>query len=185
MSLPRLFLSHATADQQLVKAFEELLSKATGTLSDNIFVSSLEGQGVPKGNNFVDHIREQVTEADAVIALISPAYLDSPFCMAELGAAWALGTHRYPVVVPPATFDDVNSTQLGLTAIVISDGAQVDQMMADLNDAIGTKPPKSGIRRRAITKFEDEWPTIAKTIGPAQRVAKNIHDEALDKISEL
>ena len=38
----RLFLSHAAADKPLVDAFENLLSKATGTLSQNIFCSSLD-----------------------------------------------------------------------------------------------------------------------------------------------
>lgn len=185
MSSRRLFLSHATTDRELVEAFENLLSKVTGTTSSDIFVSSLEGQGVPKGGNFVDDIRQEVTDADAVIALISPAYLDSPFCMAELGAAWALGTKRFPVVVPPATFADVDATQLGLTAIALSDSDQLDQMMADLNDAIGTKPPKSGIRRRALANFERSWPELATKIGSPQRIAKSIYQETLERVEEL
>ena len=43
------------ADAELVEAFETLLCKMTGLASSHVFCSSLEGQGVPKGSNFVDH----------------------------------------------------------------------------------------------------------------------------------
>ena len=133
----------------------------------------------------MDGIKGEVTKASAVIALISPAYLASPFCMAELGAAWALGTHRFPIVVPPSTFADINATQLGLTAVDLSNNDALDQMLEDLNEAVETPAPRSGVRRRALKTFSEAWPLLAETIGVPDSVKKHVHDNALEKIEKL
>lgn len=179
----RIFLSHAAVDSDLAEAFESLLSKATGIPSSHIFCSSLEGQGVPKGKDFVSYIRSEVEKAEAVVALITPAYLDSAFCMAELGAAWALGTHRFPVIVPPVGFDAVNATQLGLTAVKIDNQNALSQMLEDLNKAIQIELPKDGIRRRGLAGFNSAWPQLSAKIAKPQRIAREVY-EALQKECE-
>ena len=196
---PKIFLSHAAVDADLAEAFETLLSKATGISSADIFCSSLEGQGVPKGKDFVNFIRSEVKEAEAVVALITPAYLDSAFCMAELGAAWVLGTHRFPVIVPPIGFDAVNATQLGLTSVKIDNKDALSQMLEDLNNAIAVGLPNIGIRRRGLTSFHKTWLKLSAKIAGPQRIAYSVHkmlqeecdaltaqiSEADDQISQL
>lgn len=152
VSKTEIFLSHAKADENLIERFEIFLSRATSTQSSNIFCTSLEGQGVPKGKNFVDHIRSKVAEAKVVIAFITPNYLRSPFCMAELGAVWALGRDHFPIVVPPLDFDVLNATQLGVVGVKLDDQSALLQMCEDICDVLGeTGRVKAGLATKAIT----------------------------------
>lgn len=58
-----LFLSHAAADKAIIDALAELLESGVGVPPDEIFCSSIKGQGIRPGANFVDAIRIQLTGA--------------------------------------------------------------------------------------------------------------------------
>lgn len=187
----KIFLSHAAADKQLVEVFETLLGKCLGLTSADIFCSSLEGQGVRKGVNFVDAIRQRVTEAEAVIALITPAYLDSAFCMAELGAAWALNTERLPIVVPPNDFKVMEATLLGIVGVKIDDTEALGQAFEELSEVLSADKPASGVISRALRTFHNSWESLKKDIAPARRVEAAVHlivekerDEAIEARDE-
>ena len=184
-STTSVFLSHAAVDSKLVASFENLLSKVTGIQSSEIFCTSLEGQGVPKGENFVDRIREKVCESRVVISLITPAYLESAFCMAELGAAWALGIHRYPIVVPPASFSDINATQLGLVAVEIDNSAALHTLFEEVADHLGVELPKQGVQRRGFSEFEDAWCSLQEGVSSAERVSRQQYDECVKTRNKL
>ncbi|MBA8862762.1 hypothetical protein FHW19_004513 [Ochrobactrum anthropi] len=175
-----IFLSHSVADEKLVEAFETLLCKALNITSARIFCSSLEGQGVTKGTNFVDAIKDKAIEAEAVISLLSPAYMESPFCLAELGAAWVLNSHRFPIIVPPNTFEIMQGTLLGVTAVKIDKTEALTQMFEDIGEALSLAPPKAAVRARAIRDFVKSWPVLKKSVGKAKRVDVSIHKKALE-----
>jgi hypothetical protein len=63
MSSTKLFISHATDDRSLVKAFVGLLESGIGVPARDIFCSSLKGQGIKPGAEFKDSIREQLDDA--------------------------------------------------------------------------------------------------------------------------
>lgn len=174
-----IFLSHAAADKNLVDHFEKLLTKALGITSDDIFCTSLEGQGVKKGDNFVESIRAQVTGAKAVVALITPAYLDSAFCMAELGAAWALSTHRLPIVVPPNDFKVMDATLLGIAGIKLDDQDQLTQALEELCGNVGLSVPTMYQRSRGLRDFFHEWPNILSGLKGPSRVPVSVHNDVL------
>ncbi|MDI4665968.1 toll/interleukin-1 receptor domain-containing protein [Xanthobacter autotrophicus] len=174
-----IFLSHAAADKDLVEAFETLLAKSLGITSENIFCSSLEGQGVPKGANFVEAIRNQVVAAKAVVALLTPAYLDSAFCMAELGAAWALNTHRLPIVVPPNTFKVMEATLLGIVGVSIDNDVALAQGFEDLCNEISLSIPTSGVRNRAMREFQRQWDNLSKNLKGPSRIEASVHNSII------
>ena len=180
----RLFLSHAAADIQFVEIFETLLAKSMGLTSEEIFCSSLEGQGVPKGASFVEEIRARVSNADGVVALLTPAYLDSPFCMAELGAAWALKRQRLPIVVPPNTFEVMQATLLGIVGVKIDNEDALAQSFEDFAGSIGISPPKTGVRARAMREFQRAWQQVKHDISPPSRIEASIHAGAMRELDE-
>jgi hypothetical protein len=47
-----------------------------------------------------------------VFFIITPNFLESKFCLAELGAAWALGKNIIPILVEPLNFDALGETPL-------------------------------------------------------------------------
>ncbi len=180
-----IFLSHAAADHELVEAFETLLTKALSITSEDIFCSSLEGQGAKKGANFVDEIKSKAQQAGAVVALISPAYMESPFCLAELGAAWVLNTHQFPIVVPPNTFEVMQATLLGVVGVKIDQEVALTQLLEEIGTALSLPPPQAGVRMRAVLNFSKAWPELKKRIGQAKRVEAAVHDNALADLKEV
>lgn len=175
----RIFLSHSAADIEFVEAFEGLLIQGLNITSKDIFCSSLEGQGVKKGASFVDAIKSKAIEAQAVVALLSPAYMESPFCLAELGAAWVLNTHRFPVVVPPNSFEVMQATLLGVVGVKVDDQVGLAQLLEEIGEALSLPAPEAGVRARAIRRFFKDWPVLKNKIGKAKRVDVSIHEQAL------
>jgi hypothetical protein len=95
--------------------------------------------GIPAGMDFIGYIKEKIQKPEVVLLLLTPNYLASQFCIAELGASWAM-THRIlPLLAPPLKYSDVKgvlaATQIetikeGLTKTAIT---LADQLKLNLN----------------------------------------------------
>jgi hypothetical protein len=113
----KIFISHSKDDKILANDFIVLLVAGVGINSNDIFCSSLEGHGVPIGIDFVKHIQDHMKQADVIIPIITSNFMQSQFCLTELGAAWALDK-AFPLAVPPIDFEQINTifgkVQLGL-----------------------------------------------------------------------
>jgi TIR domain len=106
----------------------QLIEGGIGIRSDQIFCSSLEEQGIPPGVDFKSFIKEKLGEAKVVIALVSPQYYGSAFCMCELGATWALTKSCIPLIVPPVTCSDLRGGLFGSQALPIDEDKKLDVM---------------------------------------------------------
>lgn len=80
----KVFISHAAADKKLADHLLDLLQTGVDVPRRQIFCTSLEGMGVPKGTTFVEWIRQELVDAKLVVALITPTYFESIFCLCEL-----------------------------------------------------------------------------------------------------
>ncbi len=108
-----IFISHAVADQALAKMLVDFLKEAIGVPEPAIFCSSVKGHHIPLGEDFNAYIKQQLQNPKLVILLMTPAYMESSFCLMELGAAWARNAASLAVVVPPISYHEVTKT-LGL-----------------------------------------------------------------------
>jgi hypothetical protein len=59
-----------------------------GLREEDYFCSDLPGTGVKPGQDFVDRIREELHGTELVVEIITPSYLESKFCLCELGGLW-------------------------------------------------------------------------------------------------
>ncbi len=109
--MPKLFLSHSSRDKELVQELVELMVMGMKISQDDIYCTSLNGT-IKTGSKFIENIKENLTENELVIFLITEDYLKSKFCLAELGAAWGLNQNIYPLIVNPIKIDDLNDTPL-------------------------------------------------------------------------
>jgi hypothetical protein len=100
----KIFVSYATADHELASKFVDLLQLGIGIPRDQIFFSLYPGS-IPNAEYFVQHILNELNDSEMVIAILSHAYFESEFCLAEVGAALARKEHGdaefYSLVVPP------------------------------------------------------------------------------------
>ena len=92
MSQLKVFLSHSHKDSYTAKRlFDEL--EGAGT---DVFLPIVE-ENEAEATPFEDTI-EAIKTSEAIIVLITPASVNSPWLMFEIGAAWSLGKRIIPIV---------------------------------------------------------------------------------------
>lgn len=130
----RIFISHSSQDEELVDQFVYLLNAGMKVELDNIYCTSILGN-VPTGRPFINHIKENINNATLTILLITEAYVESHFCIAEMGASWALSQDIYPIIFEPLNYDILNRTPLIAThAKKIKNQDDIEHMYEELLD---------------------------------------------------
>ena len=81
----KVFISHATDDKSLADALSDLIEAGIGLTHNQVFCTSIAGQGIPAGQDFKHHIHNELANSLVVIALLTPNYYASAFCLCELG----------------------------------------------------------------------------------------------------
>lgn len=87
------FISHSSKDVNLVNHLNSLLT-SLGIKSEDIFCSSLEGQGVKNGLRISDEIQKNMKKSSLIIYVITQNFLKSTYCTNELGAGWILNDEK-------------------------------------------------------------------------------------------
>ncbi|MBO3657849.1 toll/interleukin-1 receptor domain-containing protein [Acinetobacter haemolyticus] len=119
-NLKKIFISHATADKEIVELFIDLLEDI-GLKSNQIFCSSFEGYGIPLGEDFLDRIKQELSSDVIVLFIITNNFYQSKVCLCEMGAAWALSKGHIPIVVPPLSYSDIKGVIPMTQGLLIND----------------------------------------------------------------
>jgi hypothetical protein len=136
-----IFISHAATDKAIADRVVDILNTAMGIdVQASVFCTSLEGLKIPPGKDFKDFVRDQIQEPQIVVLLISQNYLASQFCLAELGASWAMSHRIIPFLIPPVKFDDLKAVLAGVHALRIEDGADWNEALAVFRDVLKIDP---------------------------------------------
>ena len=136
--MPLIFISHAANDKSVIEDFIDLLQTGCDIRQDEIFCSSVDGIGIETGAEFVDWIHDSLYRCNLAILFLTPNYFASRFCVAEMGAAWALKKDVFPLVVPDMP-REVGAVMLGRQT------AGVDEIGLDhLRDRIAQLFPQAG-----------------------------------------
>lgn len=98
--MARVFLSHTTADDAVATQIRDSLVER----GHEVFVDHDLSNGILLGDEWERRLHERLGWAEALVCIVSPPYLTSPWCSAEIGAARARGTRIVPL-----------STESGLT----------------------------------------------------------------------
>lgn len=104
----RIFISHSSQNAWLLDKFIHILK----TINDNTYVFCSSEASIVPGDNYKESIYENLNDTDYFVCLLSKEYLDSRYCLFELGAAYSLywektpGTYGIiPIVLPPLQKD--------------------------------------------------------------------------------
>ena len=162
----RVFITHSSIDQALAEALVDALRLGTGLAADRIFCSSIDGTDVPSGDDFLTYIRDQLQATTLVVPLITPAYLDSLFCMWELGAIWSRGIKMTPIRFDPVTpsllpelLRHRNVKPLGRPALNAVATAITGQMSVQLNQDLWSRNCDRflEIAPKILEEAKDDW----------------------------
>lgn len=117
----KIFISHSSKDKELVLMFVDLLVQGFHIDYDEIFCTSMDN-ALRVGEDFIKSIKENLHDSEIVLFLITQNYIDSKFCIMEMGAAWAFKDNIFPIIVPPLDYSILNDTPLKIIqSIILSD----------------------------------------------------------------
>ncbi len=190
--MPLIFISHASSDRPIIDDFFDLLQTGCDIRQDDIFCSSVDGAGIETGADFVEWIHDNLHRCDLAILFLTPNYYASRFCVAEMGAAWALEKDVFPLVVPDIPHE-VGAVMLGRQTAV------VDEIGLDhLRDRIARLFPQAGKgtarwsakKEQFLEAFQEKFPNLPSP-QPAdlaelerQRQRLEAADQAIKKLRE-
>jgi hypothetical protein len=159
----RLFISHAVADKHLVEAVITLLEMGAGISTEDIFCTSFDEQGIPPGADFSPYMRERLAKAEVILAIVTPQYYDSPFCLCETGGAWATKKRFLPLLVEPVGYDDLRGALYGKQGLLVTDSEKLDA----LRDQLSALSKGKTIRwNRKKDEFLKALPKLLKQLKP-------------------
>ncbi len=169
----RVFVSHCSEDKLLVESLvDDVLQTGLGlnTVND-IYCTSIDGLGNEPGADFRERIHSQLHVAEVFVAVISKAYLSSAICMNELGAAWILGRHIIPVLLPPLAKGPIG-VLLEPKHQILADEASEMATLKDLLDKKLRIPNSSAAQwTRGLSKFASVLSAV-----PTQEVTETALD---------
>ncbi len=116
---PLIFISHSSENKAQVAKIADLLRSINLSPRRDIFCSSLPGYGIPNGANIFEFLRERFVDYDLHIIFVhSPEYYESPVCLNEMGAAWALRANATSLLLPGFDFSGMKGV-IGSDCIAI------------------------------------------------------------------
>jgi hypothetical protein len=159
-----IFISHASADKDMVDTFvDDVLRLGCGITSESIFYSSGADTGVPSGADLNSYVRERVSEVGLVVAVITPAFRASPFCLAELGAAWSRVENLFPLLSPDIARDELDGVLGGLMVKTLDNSNALDELRDRIHKAIGVTATTT-----TWGTYKSKWLNSARALLPME-----------------
>ena len=151
-----IFVSHAATDKAIADKVVDLLNTAMAIdVQRSVFCTSLEGLKIPAGMDFKQFIKDQIQEPQIVLLLISQNYLASQFCLAEVGASWAMSHRIIPLLITPAKYDDMKAVLTGIHALKIEDPGDWNEALAVFKEVQGIDPNPNRWERKRDEKIAE------------------------------
>lgn len=117
------FLSHATADKWLARMLCEKI-EATGA------VTFRDDRDIAGGDDIPDSIRAAIERCSEMVVLLTPASVDRPWVLMEVGAAWQRGNNVR--IIPIRQHVEVEPIPAMLKSKKVIDLNQFDDYLMEL-----------------------------------------------------
>lgn len=130
----KIFISHSSKDKLIVDAFvENILILGCGISEKNIFCTSIDGLGIKNGNDFRQHILNELQSSDYSFLLISNNYKKSDICLNEMGASWAIKNLEVkPFLFPNIDFDSIGTLYSVKQVSRLNNGVDLDELFEEI-----------------------------------------------------
>ena len=110
----RVFLSYTMADRIYARKLHSLLSRRS-----NLRIFTMEM--LSAGEDWESKLKDELSQSDIFMVLLSSNSVDSPWLLHELGAAWALDKPIIPIVTHPEVVPKIPFPLAGIQSVQIKD----------------------------------------------------------------
>ncbi|MCP1190836.1 toll/interleukin-1 receptor domain-containing protein [Priestia flexa] len=155
MPTKKIFISHSSKDVGVVTELVNLLENI-GVNSNQLFCSSLDGYGIPLGENFLERIKNELNDEVMVLFVLTENFYKSPVCMCEMGATWVQSKHHIPIVVPPFAFEDIRGVIQLSQGIKINETGNLNNLLTEICDKFQLQQPPFSTWERKRNRFVED-----------------------------
>lgn len=142
---PLIFISHASKNKAEIGLLTDMLRAINLQPKQDIFCSSLPGYDIPVDteDSIFDFLRNSFLNYDIHVFFIhSHEYYESPICLNEMGAAWALKSTQTSLLLPGFEFSDMKGVINGQKIAIKLD-----------NDITEVKDKLNQVRKILVREF--------------------------------
>ena len=138
----KVFISHASADEQVVSLFvDHILQAGCGVQAGDIVYTSREDTGVVNGDDIPSAIKDGIRECAVFIMMVSDNYRNSEVCLNEMGAAWMVeNLPKKIVVLPGVGFEKIGWLMSLRKGTRITDERGLDALHDQICEILSLRP---------------------------------------------
>ncbi len=158
-TITKIFISHSSADKEFVEEVIDMI-ETVGLSSDLIFCSSFEGYGIDLGEDFLERIKNELSENILVLFILSKNFYNSPISLCEMGATWIKTNEHIPILIPPFDFKDIQGVIPLTQGFKINDSLKLNLFKEKIERLFGITPIDNSSwerkRDRMLTRINDK-----------------------------
>lgn len=94
--------------------------------------TSVRPYRLPVGENTADRLRDEITEAEVVLGILTTDTLESSYVAFELGSAWGQRVWTCPLLARGADQSHIPDPIRGLSPLFLSNGTECFQLLNDM-----------------------------------------------------
>ncbi len=155
-----IFISHSSQNREIAEQLCAFLTRF-GIDEEKIFCSSIIGQGVGNGEKLNDAICKAINKSKLLIYLLSNDFLNSSYCMEELGIGWYLAHQKratcFYLVLPDIDLSElrgfINSKINKFSFVDLEHKEDLGFLAIDVAKKMGLKTPAHQIVLNASKTF--------------------------------
>jgi len=156
----KIFISHSSEDEKLVKFLVMLLERAlVGLAAKEILCSSLPGYRLAPGDTVGETLKEKVCNAGCFLALITQQSLKSTYVSFELGARWGNNKKIIPILSPDVPIQEIKAPLNEFNSIRSNNPS-------DLHDLIDSLSEKLKFKKNRTSAFNQYIDTLVNFTPP-------------------
>ena len=143
----RLFVSHAHKDKEIAAALVGVIEAAMVRVrEEGILCTSHDDPQYrePEGGDVTPYLRDHLQQSGCVLGVLTPNSLKSPWCLFELGGAWALTTRTYALLAGGLSKEDLPAALKGGEAAQLAEPEEVRRVLKDVSRHLGWPERKTG-----------------------------------------
>jgi len=155
LKLKKIFISHASKDQKIIKAFiDDILHGALSVKISQIFCTTTDGTKIESGEDWRNSIRDALIDSRITFLIISPNYKESEVSICEMGAAWVCSGKVIPLMVDPVSYSSVGIIQQPKQIEKLLDETSLDRIRDIIQRELSINPEEIKSDRWTLKKKE-------------------------------
>jgi hypothetical protein len=129
---PKVFISHRHKDEEIVRALVDCIKTYFQIDRQDIRCTSVRPYRLPVGENTSDRLRDEITDAEVVLGILTTDTLASSYVAFELGSAWGQRVWTCPLLAGGANQSHIPDPIRDLSPLFLSNEGDCFQLLTDM-----------------------------------------------------